>query len=631
MATTLAPVLSDHWDADRSWTLATYEANGGYRGLRRALDAAVGRRRDHGQGLRSARPRRRRLPDGHEVGLPARARRRPALPRRERRRVRAGHVQGHPADAGEPAAPDRGRDHHVLRDRLPPRVHLRARRGRARVPPPAARGRGGVRQGLPRQEHPGLGLRPRAHGARRGGRVHLRRGDGAARLARGPARPAAAQAAVPGGRGPVRAADGGQQRRVDRVGARHRRRAAPTGSSRWAPSARPVTACSRCPATSRAPASTRRRSASRCASCSTWPAGSAAGVQLKFWTPGGSSTPIFTAEHLDVPLDYESVGAAGSMLGTRALQIFDETTSVVRAVTRWIEFYKHESCGKCTPCREGTFWLAQIMQRLERGQGTRGRHRPAARPVRQHPGPRVLRARRRCDEPRDERDPVLPGGVRGRHPHAGRRPVPARAQRALRLHAASIRRGRSRGCTHDDHLDRRRPAGDPAGPGRAADRCRRAGGDGHVQRRRHRDDRAQGHARHPRRRAARHPDPAVLRPPAARARRRVPPVPRRGVGARARRQRRQDAQAAGVVHARGHARHGGQTQHTSPEADKAQHGVMELLLINHPLDCPVCDKGGECPLQNQAMSNGRATSPVRRRQAHVPQADRDLDADPARP
>ena len=50
------------------------------------------------------------------------------------------------------------------------------------------------------------------------------------------------------------------------------------------------------------------------------------------------------------------------------------------------------------------------------------------------------------------------------------------------------------------------------------------------------------------------------------------------------------------------------TQHTSPVADKAQHGVMELLLINHPLDCPVCDKGGECPLQNQAMSNGRATS-----------------------
>ncbi|WP_291378653.1 NADH-quinone oxidoreductase subunit NuoF [Demequina sp.] len=94
------------------------------------------------------------------------------------------------------------------------------------------------------------------------------------------------------------------------------------------------------------------------------------GHELKFWTPGGSSTPIFTDEHLDTPLDYESVGAAGSMLGTRSLQIFDETTCVVRAVERWTHFYKHESCGKCTPCREGTYWLELIMRRLEAGQGT---------------------------------------------------------------------------------------------------------------------------------------------------------------------------------------------------------------------------------------------------------------------
>ena len=95
-----------------------------------------------------------------------------------------------------------------------------------------------------------------------------------------------------------------------------------------------------------------------------------AGHELKFWTPGGSSTPIFTAEHLDVPLDYESVGAAGSMLGTRALQIFDETTSVVRCVARWTDFYAHESCGKCTPCREGTYWMKQVLTRLEHGKGT---------------------------------------------------------------------------------------------------------------------------------------------------------------------------------------------------------------------------------------------------------------------
>ncbi|PSR66978.1 NADH-quinone oxidoreductase subunit F [Nocardia sp. MDA0666] len=95
-----------------------------------------------------------------------------------------------------------------------------------------------------------------------------------------------------------------------------------------------------------------------------------AGHTLKFWTPGGSSTPLFTAEHLDVPLDYENVGAAGSMLGTKALQIFDDTTCVVRAVLRWTEFYAHESCGKCTPCREGTYWLVQLLQRLESGGGT---------------------------------------------------------------------------------------------------------------------------------------------------------------------------------------------------------------------------------------------------------------------
>jgi NADH-quinone oxidoreductase subunit F len=94
------------------------------------------------------------------------------------------------------------------------------------------------------------------------------------------------------------------------------------------------------------------------------------GNALKFWTPGGSSTPIFTDEHLDTPLDFEQVGAAGSMLGTRALQIFDETTCVVRATLRWTEFYAHESCGKCTPCREGTFWMKQALRRLEAGQGT---------------------------------------------------------------------------------------------------------------------------------------------------------------------------------------------------------------------------------------------------------------------
>jgi NADH-quinone oxidoreductase subunit F len=94
------------------------------------------------------------------------------------------------------------------------------------------------------------------------------------------------------------------------------------------------------------------------------------GHELKFWTPGGSSTPMFTAEHLDVPLDFDSVMAAGSMNGTSALMIFDDTDCVVRAVQKWCEFYAHESCGKCTPCREGTYWYVQIYERLEKGEAS---------------------------------------------------------------------------------------------------------------------------------------------------------------------------------------------------------------------------------------------------------------------
>jgi NADH-quinone oxidoreductase subunit F len=98
--------------------------------------------------------------------------------------------------------------------------------------------------------------------------------------------------------------------------------------------------------------------------------GMSRGKALKFWTPGGSSTPLFTTEHLDVPLDFDSAVKAGSMNGTSALMIFDEDDCVVRAVQKWCEFYAHESCGKCTPCREGTYWYVGIYERLEQGTGT---------------------------------------------------------------------------------------------------------------------------------------------------------------------------------------------------------------------------------------------------------------------
>ena len=96
------------------------------------------------------------------------------------------------------------------------------------------------------------------------------------------------------------------------------------------------------------------------------------GHELKFWAVGGSSAPLFTPEQLDVPLDYNSVRQAGSMLATRAIMVFDETVSVVRVISRWTDFYQHESCGKCTPCREGTYWMRQVIHRLEAGRGRPG-------------------------------------------------------------------------------------------------------------------------------------------------------------------------------------------------------------------------------------------------------------------
>jgi NADH-quinone oxidoreductase subunit F len=93
------------------------------------------------------------------------------------------------------------------------------------------------------------------------------------------------------------------------------------------------------------------------------------GKALKAWTPGGSSTPMLTAEHIDVGLDYESLAAAGSMLGTAAIMVMDETDCVIDAASRMIRFYAVESCGKCTPCREGGWWATRVIDRIEHGYG----------------------------------------------------------------------------------------------------------------------------------------------------------------------------------------------------------------------------------------------------------------------
>jgi NADH-quinone oxidoreductase subunit F len=93
------------------------------------------------------------------------------------------------------------------------------------------------------------------------------------------------------------------------------------------------------------------------------------GKALKAWTPGGSSTPLLTADHIDVALDFEAVQAAGSLLGTGAVMVMDETDCIVEATRRMVRFYAHESCGKCTPCREGTWWVSRVLARIEAGYG----------------------------------------------------------------------------------------------------------------------------------------------------------------------------------------------------------------------------------------------------------------------
>jgi NADH-quinone oxidoreductase subunit F len=91
--------------------------------------------------------------------------------------------------------------------------------------------------------------------------------------------------------------------------------------------------------------------------------------QLKAIIPGGSSSPIIGADKVDTPLDFEAIAVAGSALGSGGIVVMHEDTCIVGVALRMIEFYRDESCGKCTPCREGTYWLTEILHRIEHGHG----------------------------------------------------------------------------------------------------------------------------------------------------------------------------------------------------------------------------------------------------------------------
>jgi NADH-quinone oxidoreductase subunit F len=94
------------------------------------------------------------------------------------------------------------------------------------------------------------------------------------------------------------------------------------------------------------------------------------GRAVKAWFPGGSSAPVLTAAELDLAYDFDTMAGAGSMLGSGAIIVIDESISMVDVALRTAKFYKHESCGKCSPCREGTNWTVKLLQRIQTGDAT---------------------------------------------------------------------------------------------------------------------------------------------------------------------------------------------------------------------------------------------------------------------
>ncbi len=98
--------------------------------------------------------------------------------------------------------------------------------------------------------------------------------------------------------------------------------------------------------------------------------GPAEGREIKFWFPGGSSSPVLTKDDLDVPYDFDSMAKAGSMLGSGAVIVVDDSHTVLEVAMKVAKFYAHESCGKCVPCREGTNWTVKMLERIQSGEAT---------------------------------------------------------------------------------------------------------------------------------------------------------------------------------------------------------------------------------------------------------------------
>ena len=389
----VTPVLTKRWLSPNSWRLDDLRAA---RGLHRAAQGArrhPGAARPAGQGLRPARPRRRGLPGRREVVVHAAQRGQAALPRDQRRRGRAGDLQGHPADDGGPALADRGLHH-----------RRRTRCARTTASSTSAARRCTASAGSTRRC-----ARPtrRATSARTSSAPAS---TWTSPCTPAPARTSAARRPRCSTRSRAAAASPGSSRRSRRPRASTPRRprsttsrpsracrssstAARTGSATMGSERSPgpkifsISGHVEKPGQYEAPLGTTLRQLLELAG------GMKDGIPLKFWTPGGSSTPLFTAEHLDVPLDFEGAVEAGSMLGTTAMHGLQRDR--VRAVGRdeVDRVLRARVLRQVHAVPRGHLLARRILQRMVRRPRHRGRHRHAARHLRQRARPVVLRAR----------------------------------------------------------------------------------------------------------------------------------------------------------------------------------------------------------------------------------------------
>ena len=324
------------------------------------------------------------------------------------------------------------------------------------------------------------------------------------------------------------------------------------------------------------------------------------GHTLKAVMMGGSSFPVMTPDDLDTPLDADSLGKKGYFIGSGVVTVIDERTCIVQFALRVAQFYMHESCGKCTPCRVGTRWLVQLMRAVEDGTATERDLELTLDVCDRIIGKCLCVLGDSAAMPvascvtkfRDEfREHLAHGGCPfGDDSQLAGLFAPVDQHAHTPVSAGGARMSTRARPRHDRRARRPRPEGDGA-----VETALAAGVEIPV------------FCYEPR-----------LGAPVGACRMclvEVEGMPKLQAGCTL------TAQDGMVV----------KTARTSEQAAEGQNATLEFILVNHPLDCPVCDKGGECPLQDLTFRYGPGNTRMSFEKLDLREADPDLAHDLARP